>query len=123
MKKTEVGELRRGDIFWVSCDPSIGAEPRKTRTCVVVSNDVANRFGATITVIPTQRFTADRASRSYVVDLRAPRSSLKTARVANASAVTTYDTARVVARAGRVGAEALRAIDRALVLHLALDQD
>ena len=47
-------EYRRGDILWIQCDPSVGVEPRKTRTCVVVSNDLANRYGQTVTVIPTQ---------------------------------------------------------------------
>ena len=42
------------------------------------------------------------------------------ARVANASMITTYDRTRVVRRAGRVSAEALRALDRALAVHLGL---
>ena len=43
MKTREPVEFRRGDILWIQCDPSLGVEPRKTRTCVVVSNDVANQ--------------------------------------------------------------------------------
>jgi mRNA interferase MazF len=113
-------EPRRGDVLWIQCDPSIGAEPRKTRTCVVVSNDIANRFGATITVVPTQRYSAERAARAYMVDLRSPRSTLKEARVANASMIMTYDRARIVRRAGHIGPETLRALDAALALHLGL---
>jgi mRNA interferase MazF len=113
--------VRRGDVLWICCDPSVGVEPRKTRICVVVSNDIANEFGAAITVVPTQRHTAERAARAYMVDLRRPRSSLEEARVANASMVMTYDRRRVVSRAGRLQAEALQALDRALALHLGLD--
>jgi mRNA interferase MazF len=113
-------EVRRGDVIWVSCDPSVGVGPRKTRTCVVVSNDLANRFGGTITVVPTQAYAPERAARAYVVDLRTPRSTLQAARVANASMIMTYDRARVVRRAGRVSAEALRSLDRALAVHLGL---
>jgi mRNA interferase MazF len=114
-------ELRRGDIVWLNCDPSVGSEPRKTRTCIVVSNDFANRFGQVITVVPTQRFSAERAGRSYMVDLRKPRSSLKEARVANASMVMSYDRSRVVSKAGRITADTQRALDDALRLHLALE--
>jgi len=114
-------DLRRGDVVWVRCDPSVGAEPRKTRTCVVVSNDIANRYGAAVTVVTTQRWTAERASRSYVVDLRAPRSTLRAARVANASMIMTYDRSRVVKTAGRLGADARAALDQALAVHLALE--
>lgn len=110
----------RGDILWIRCDPSVVSEPRKTRTCIVVSNDIANRFGQAITVIPTQAYTAERAERAYMTDLRHPRSSLAEGRVANASMVMTYDRSRIASRAGKVTAEALDDIDRALALHLAL---
>lgn len=112
--------ITRGDILWICCDPSIGAEPRKTRTCVVVSNDLANRFGQAVTVIPTQAYSAERAQRGFMTDLRRPRSNLVESRVANASMVMTYDRARVTARAGRVTAATLADIDRALAVHLAL---
>ena len=117
---SEVPQIRRGDILWVSCDPSVGSEPKKTRTCVVVSNDVANRYGQAITVIPTQEFTAERALRAYTTDLRRPRSTLPADRVANGSMIMTYDRARVVSRAGRVASETLRLIDETLAIHLGL---
>ncbi len=120
MRSDEPIDFRRGDVLWISCDPSVGVEPRKTRTCVVVSNDLANRYGQAVTVVPTQAFTAERAAREYMVDLRPPRSTVKEKRVANASMVMTYDRARVVGRAGRVTGETLRALDRALAIHLAL---
>jgi mRNA interferase MazF len=112
--------VRRGDVVWMGCDPSVGVEPRKTRTCVVVSNDLANRFAAAVTVVPTQAYSAERAGRAYMVDLRSPRSTLRASRVANASMIMTYDRSRVVRRAGRVAPDALRALDAALALHLAL---
>ena len=93
---------------------------RATRTCVVVSNDIANRFGQAITVIATQEFTHERAARVYMADLRAPRSTLKADRVANASMIMTYDRKRIASRAGRVAPDTLRAIDRALAMHLGL---
>jgi mRNA interferase MazF len=112
--------ILRGDVLWICCDPSVGAEPRKARTCIVVSNDIANRFGQAITVVPTQAYTAERAERAYMTDLRHPRSTLTEDRVANASMVMTYDRARVAKRAGKVTPQTLEDIDRALATHLAL---
>lgn len=112
--------ILRGDVLWICCDPSVGAEPRKTRTCIVVSNDIANRFGQAITVVPTQAYTAEPAERAYMTDLRHPRSTLTEDRVANASMVMTYDRARVAKRAGKVTPQTLDDIDRALATHLAL---
>jgi mRNA-degrading endonuclease toxin of MazEF toxin-antitoxin module len=55
-----------------------------------------------------------------MVDLRRPRSTLDKPRVANASMVMTYDRSRVARRAGRISADAQRALDGALRLHLGL---
>jgi mRNA interferase MazF len=120
MSRTDDLDIRRGDVLWINCDPSVGAEPRKTRTCVVVSNDIANRFGQAITVVPAQRYTAERSKRAYMVDLRKPRSTLRDAGVANASMPMTYDRTRVVSRAGRISREAEQALDGALAVHLGL---
>ena len=120
MKKREPVEFRRGDILWIQCEPSVGVEPRKIRTCVVVSNDIANRFGKALTVVPTQAYTAERAARAYMVDLRHPRSTLTEARVANASMIMTYDRARVVRREGRLSTAAQHDLDLALSMHLGL---
>jgi mRNA interferase MazF len=121
-RASDTPEPRRGDVLWIQCDPAVGAEPRKVRTCVVVSNDIANRYGQTVTVVPTLRYRADRAARAFMVDLRPPRSSLKAARVANASMIMTYDRARIVSRAGRIYPDAMAALDRALAIHLGLSQ-
>jgi mRNA interferase MazF len=123
MKTPEPVPCRRGDILWIQCEPSVGVERRKLRTCVVVSNDVANQFGQAVTVVPTQVYTAARAARAYMVDLRRPRSDLQQPRVANASMIMTYDRRRVARRAGRISAEAQQALDDALRVHLQLARD
>jgi mRNA interferase MazF len=43
---------RRGDVYWVALDPTVGTEIRKTRPAVVVSNDSANAFGMRVVVVP-----------------------------------------------------------------------
>jgi mRNA interferase MazF len=43
---------RRGDVYWVALDPTVGTEIRKTRPAVVVSNDSANAFGMRVVVLP-----------------------------------------------------------------------
>ena len=120
MKRDEGVEVRRGDILWIQCDPSVGVEPQKTLTCVVVSNDIANHYGQTVTIVPTQTYSAERAARAYMVDLRKPRSDLKQARVANASMVMTYDQRRIVKRAGHLSSDTQQALNQALGIHLGL---
>lgn len=43
---------RRGDIYWVTLDPALGSEIRKTRPAVVISNDSCNAHGARVVVLP-----------------------------------------------------------------------
>lgn len=43
---------RRGEVWWVSLDPTQGSEIRKTRPCLVLSSDVLNRLRKTVIVVP-----------------------------------------------------------------------
>jgi len=44
--------IKRGDIWWISLDPSQGSELRKTRPCVVLTHDTINRLRRTVVVVP-----------------------------------------------------------------------
>lgn len=40
----------RGDIYLINLDPTIGAEIKKTRPCVIISPNAANRSGPLVIV-------------------------------------------------------------------------
>jgi len=44
--------VKRFDIWLVSLNPAEGSEVRKTRPCVVVSPDVANKHLKTVVIVP-----------------------------------------------------------------------
>ena len=44
--------IMRGDIWWVSLDPTQGSEIKKTRPCVVLSHNTINRLRRTVVVVP-----------------------------------------------------------------------
>lgn len=46
------GRFRRFGVHLVALDPTVGAEIRKTRPCVIVSPDVANDHLKTVVVVP-----------------------------------------------------------------------
>src|SRR5260370_36328420 len=46
----EIGFPRRGEIYLVAFDPTIGHEIRKTRPAVVIQNDVSNQYSP-ITIV------------------------------------------------------------------------
>src|SRR5206468_7756822 len=40
----QVAVPRRGEVFLVSFDPTVGHEIRKTRPAVIIQNDVSNKY-------------------------------------------------------------------------------
>jgi len=44
--------MKRGDVWWVTLDPGQGSEIKKTRPCVVLTNDTLNRLRKTVVVVP-----------------------------------------------------------------------
>ena len=47
-----MSEILRGEVWWISLDPTQGSEIRKTRPCLVLTADVLNRHRATVVVVP-----------------------------------------------------------------------
>lgn len=52
MKRTTGKYPKRGDIYWVSFDPSQGTEVQKKRPAVVISNDMFNKNLNRVIVAP-----------------------------------------------------------------------
>ncbi|MGA2982495.1 MAG: type II toxin-antitoxin system PemK/MazF family toxin [Terriglobia bacterium] len=43
---------RRGEVWWVRLDPTLGSEIKKTRPCVVVGTNALNEHRHTVVVVP-----------------------------------------------------------------------
>ena len=54
-KETEVQNIKRGEVYWIRLDPAEGAEIKKTRPAVVISNDEQNAKSKVIIVAPISK--------------------------------------------------------------------
>ena len=66
---------RRGEVYWTALDPSVGSEMQKTRPCLVISSNRANRERRTVVVIPLST-TSPKAFPFYVAVPSASKDSL-----------------------------------------------
>lgn len=109
---------RRGDVVLARLDPTLGAEIKKTRPVVVLSNDSINHFAELAVVVPLTKNTA-RVSPSHAL---IPKGSagLVFASKAVTEQIRAVDKRRLVKRLGRLGPDLLAQVERALRNTLAL---
>lgn len=50
--------MKRGEVWWVNFDPSLGGEIQKRRPAIIVSNDVSNAALNRVQVVPLTSNTA-----------------------------------------------------------------
>lgn len=106
--------MKRGEVWWVEFDPSVGSEVHKTRPAVIVSNDSANRILARVVVVPLTSNT----QRLYPGE--APVTVDGQSRKAMADQIMAADKTRLKGQLGAVGKAEMQALEDAIRVHLAL---
>jgi mRNA interferase MazF len=106
--------IKRGEVWWVSFDPSVGGEIRKTRPAVVVSNNAANMALNRVVVIPLTSQTGRVYPSEVVVTIGGRPAKAMANQIMTASKVCLRK------RIGALTYEDIGAVEKAILFHLAI---
>ena len=106
--------MKRGEVWWINFEPSLGGEIRKQRPAIIVSNDAANHYLNRVQVVPiTSNVDKLYPSEGYVT-FRGKKSK------AMADQITTVSKKRLINSAGSISKTEMEGISKAISTQLDL---
>lgn len=105
---------RRGEVWWVSFDPSVGGEIQKTRPAIVLSNDAANAALNRVIVVPITSQVAKVYPGETLITLNGePRKAM-------ADQIMTASKQRLKSKLGNLSQPDVAAVEGAILLQLGI---
>ncbi len=106
--------VRRGEVWWVSFDPAVGGEIRKTRPAVVISNNAANTALNRVIAVPLSNQTSKLYPGEAKVQVEGRESK------AMADQIMTASKERLRSRMGALTRPDLKAVEDAILVQLGI---
>lgn len=114
------GLVSRGAVVKVNLDPAIGSEPNKMRPCVVIQNDIGNKFSSVFIVATIT--DVEHVPKRYPVDVYVAKGEggLEKDSVVQCNLIRCVSEKRLAGTYGHFSADTMEKVDQALKISLAL---
>jgi mRNA interferase MazF len=106
--------MKRGEVWWVNFDPSVGGEIRKKRPAVIISNDAANKHLNRVQVVPLTSQMGNVYPSEAVVSIGDRQSK------AMADQLATVSKRRLINQAGKLTHADMRKVEHVVKIQLGL---
>jgi mRNA interferase MazF len=111
---------RRGEIYLTALDPALGREIQKTRTALIVQNDVSNRLSEITIVAPITSTVRFPINPVHVLLMADQQTGLTVTSVALFNQSRAVDRRRLIKRLGAIDHRTLEMVDDAIQISLGL---
>ena len=112
-------EVKRGDIWLVNLDPTIGHEIKKSRPAVIIQNDLGNKYSPITIIAP---ITSQNIEKIYPIEvfLAKKGSGLEKDSKVLLNQIRAVDKKRLIKKLGNIDYETMAKVDNSIKISLGL---
>ncbi len=112
-------KIKRGEIWLVNLDPTVGYEIKKSRPSIIIQNDVGNEYSPITIIAPVTSKNLENIYPIEVLLLRKNSGLEKNSKIL-LNQIRAIDKKRLIKRIGKIDNETLSKLDEALKISLGL---
>ena len=114
-----MNEIKRGEIWLINLDPTVGHEIKKTRPALIIQNNIGNKYSTTTIIAP---LTSQKTNRVYPYEVLIQNKGLACESKILLNHVRAIDKQRILKKLGFLNEEQMNQVNEAIKISLGLVQ-